>query len=398
MLTQEPIMLLNYPIGSGSVDDGEFYVDGALFQRELLELDGMGFKRIQLYINCPGGNVVEGYNICNAILKSKTPVDTYNVGLAASMAGAIFMMGRQRIMADYSILMIHNPFNPEGGGDKNQLESMRKSMVTMIASKSNLKDDEIAYLCNRETYLGSAECFQKGFCTSVEVTKESNRKGMPLGTQAMWKEANLIQSNLFNNKITMSTENAAPALQAKIGISLIASYLGLNTEATEASVLNEVKNKINTEILARTKAEDRIVEMQKAFDKISAELVEAKKKYQDTVDAAAQAKVEADKIAAEEKVKAEASAKEVLKTAAKTMVATFVGKKIKTEEAAKWEATAEKIGVDEAKALIENLPLNATAASAQAAAKNTGDDVKPLETTATAMMAKIQAATKKRIA
>ena len=398
MSTQEPIMLLNYPIGSGSVEDGEFYVDGALFQRELLELDGMGFKRIQLYINCPGGNVVEGYNICNAILKSKTPVDTYDVGIAASMAGAIFMMGRQRVMADYSILMIHNPFNPDGGGDKNQLEAMRQSMVTMIASKSNLKDSEIAYLCNRETYLGSAECFQKGFCTSVEVTKESNQKRMPLGTQAMWKEANLIQSNLFNNKITMSAENAAPAIQAKIGISLIASYLGLNTEATEASVLNEIKNKMNTEILARTKAEDRIVEMQKAFDKISAELTEAKKKYQDTVDAAAQAKVESDKIAADLKIKAESEAKEAKKIAAKAMVATFVGKKIKTEEAAKWEATAETIGVEEAKALIEGLPLNATAASAQAAAKNGGDETKPIETTATAMMAKIQAATKKRTA
>ena len=70
---------------------------------QLLYLDHSDSKKdISLYINSPGGVVMDGYNIYNAILRSKTPVDTYNVGIAASIAGVIFMAGRKDI-SFYSI-------------------------------------------------------------------------------------------------------------------------------------------------------------------------------------------------------------------------------------------------------------------------------------------------------
>ena len=80
----EPIMLINSHIGFDP-EDG-MGVDGAQFQRELLELDSMGKKRIQVWINSPGGNVMDGYNIFSAICDSKTPVDTYAKGVVASIA------------------------------------------------------------------------------------------------------------------------------------------------------------------------------------------------------------------------------------------------------------------------------------------------------------------------
>ena len=81
--SDEPIMLINKHIGF-DLDEGQG-IDGSLFQEELLKLDSLGKKRIQVWINSPGGVVMDGYNIFNAILKSKTKVDTYNVGIAASI-------------------------------------------------------------------------------------------------------------------------------------------------------------------------------------------------------------------------------------------------------------------------------------------------------------------------
>jgi ATP-dependent Clp protease protease subunit len=62
----------------------------------------MDKKRIQVWINSPGGDVDDGYNIYNAMLKTKTKVDTHCYGMAASMAGAIFQAGHRRTMADYA--------------------------------------------------------------------------------------------------------------------------------------------------------------------------------------------------------------------------------------------------------------------------------------------------------
>ena len=101
----EPIMLINTHIGFDE-ENGQG-IDGAQFQRELLYLDGLGKKRIQVWINSIGGVVMDGYNIASAILKTKTPVDTYNVGMSASIAGVIFMCGRNRIMLDYAQFMMH---------------------------------------------------------------------------------------------------------------------------------------------------------------------------------------------------------------------------------------------------------------------------------------------------
>ena len=101
--SDEPIMLINKHIGYDESDG--MGIDGAEFERELMTLDTMKKKRIQVWINSPGGMVLDGWSIYNSILKTKTKVDTYCVGIAASIAGVIFQAGRERNMADYGILM-----------------------------------------------------------------------------------------------------------------------------------------------------------------------------------------------------------------------------------------------------------------------------------------------------
>ena len=120
--SDEPIMLIDKHIGFDE-KDGQG-IDGAIFCRELIELDSLNKKSIKVWINSEGGIVMDGYNIYNAILKTKTKVDTVCVGIAASISAVIFQAGRNRIMNEYALLMYHNPY---GGND---VELKKNEVVT----------------------------------------------------------------------------------------------------------------------------------------------------------------------------------------------------------------------------------------------------------------------------
>ena len=88
--TDEPVMLVNKHIGMDE-EDGEGIM-GDQFQSELMYLDTLNKKRIKVVICSPGGSVIEGMKMYNAVLTTKTKVDTYNGGIAASIAGVLFQI------------------------------------------------------------------------------------------------------------------------------------------------------------------------------------------------------------------------------------------------------------------------------------------------------------------
>lgn len=143
-----------------------------------------------------------------------------------------------------------------------------------------------------------------------------------------------------------------------IGLSLIANYLGLNTEATENSILTEVQARINTEILNRNKAEDEVAKFKKELDKMKADADEASdkfKKMEDTYNALV-AKNAADATDVANKIKAAEDAAKAVE--AKNMVEGFVKVgKIKAEAVAKWVPLA-VADFDGIKNMLEELPIN----------------------------------------
>lgn len=399
--TDEPIMMLDQQIGPDKDDSNTPYIDGAEFQRELLELDNQGYKCIKIYINSPGGNVLSGWNICNAICNSKTPVDTYNIGLAASMAAVIFMAGRKRIMTDYSSMMVHAPF---GGTDNQMLAAMREGCIKLLSAKCSIDEKEVSYLVDRETWMYPAECLAKGFCTEIQYTADANVKRMPkVNAMAMWKEAKAIQANIFpnsNNNSFMDTPN----FRAN-GLSSISSYLGLNVEAAENSVLSEVKARITSAINAKEDAESQLAKMKKVLDKQKADYDEMLDKYNQAQAAIAgfkQKETEAQaKVATDAKAAADAliiEQEKVRKIEAKATIEKYVPTgRIVAEVVDMFVEQAMKTSIPEVVALIEKIPLNKSAASAtsvnttSAAARDTTVDPSKVAANAMTYQAEIQA-------
>ena len=65
-------------------------------------------KPIILYINSPGGSVIDGYGLIDAILCSKTPVYTVNQALCASMGFLIFLAGQKRFSMPRSEFLLQS--------------------------------------------------------------------------------------------------------------------------------------------------------------------------------------------------------------------------------------------------------------------------------------------------
>lgn len=345
--SDEPIMLLNKHIGFDS-EDG-MGIDGSLFQQELLQLDSMGKKRIVVWINSPGGNVMDGYNIFSAISKTKTPVDTYNCGVAASIAGVIFMAGRKRTMADYASLMIHPP---SGSSDKKAMESFRASLITALSANANVSEDEVGYLMDRTTWLNAAECFAKGFCNEIEATSEQNKKRMK---QASDVKAMFAISNSIKGFTTITNKS--------IVMTKVTMKLGLNDAATEdnvVSAIKEIEDKAYNAEVAKIAAENKVKEIENAT---KAEKEDLAKKLKEAEDAKAAVSANYDKLKAEydamvtDKLAAE---KATLEVKAKNMVEGYAkAGRIKNEASVilKWTNKAVE-NYEETEELIKDLPLS----------------------------------------
>lgn len=327
----EPIMLLNRQIGRTHTEDGYWdgieYVDGHEFAAELLRLDNMGKKRIQVWINSPGGYVTEGMSIFSAILKSKTPVDTYNVGVAASIAGAVFMAGRRRVMADYAQFMMH-PVS--GGTDAAALDAFKTSTITMLQSKSGLTPEMIAQLMEVTTWMGAAECFEKGICTDIEATRDGNKRYMPSGdVKAMLSYSNNILTDLLpkpRNTMVKITNKLNLAEGSNEDVILAAINRLEEARTTAENRATEVQNSL-------TEAEARVADLQAQLDAANTELAAAKE--------------------------AEAAATEAAATQAATELVNSFTDRIGTAEEAvtKWVNLA-KTDMTGTKAMLEALPLN----------------------------------------
>ena len=217
-------MLINKHIGYD--EQMGMGIDGSLFQEELLRLDTLGKKRIQVWINSEGGIVMDGYKIFNAILKSKTKVDTYNTGIAASIAAVIFQAGRKRVMADYSLLMYHNPY----GGDSVELKKMRESLAIMISERTGVEKEVVLKMMDRTTWITASEALTTGFCDEIEYTSDKNSKHG--NAKAMWTAGKEMANSILKPK-------------NKVNMNKVANKLGLNAEASEDSIVSEISSRVH---------------------------------------------------------------------------------------------------------------------------------------------------------
>lgn len=145
------------------------------------QLEEMGdVEQIDVYINSYGGEVAEGLAIYNALRRHKAKVRTVCDGFACSIASVIFMAGDERIMHEASALMIHNAWTwAEGNAAElrkqaDDLEKITQLSVEAYKAHSNLEEEVIKELMDKESWILPSEAMEYGFATATEKVESEN--------------------------------------------------------------------------------------------------------------------------------------------------------------------------------------------------------------------------------
>ena len=129
----------------------------------------------EIEINSPGGSVIQGVEMANAIKNCKAKIIAHVVGIAASMASVIACACDEIEMEEAIFMMIHDPWGyTEGNAEEMRkqasvLDQMKTIIMSFYRGKfKNRTEEEISALMSDETWYTGAECKENGLdCTVI---------------------------------------------------------------------------------------------------------------------------------------------------------------------------------------------------------------------------------------
>ena len=196
---------------------GAFGAGSKEFLADLGKLDG---QHIHLRINSPGGSVVEGPAIYNALRRHKGGVTVHIDALAASMASVIAMSGSPVYIADNALLMIHNPWTVSMGESKDLrkeadlLDKLKSTLVNAYTRKTGMDQAQVAEMMDAETWLDAVEAVALGFADAIEEGVAAAATATPEMLRARFDKFAKASSSMNQTEvITYSAEVAEQAAE-----------------------------------------------------------------------------------------------------------------------------------------------------------------------------------------
>ena len=130
-------------------------------------------KPITIFIMSYGGDLYQAYALISAILASKTPVRTVNMGVAMSAGLLILLAGHERYAMKYSTAMIHSG---SGGaqGTYEQMEEQQKNykklidmMRDYILERTDIDPKLFKKMCSKDWYITDQEQVDYGIVSKI---------------------------------------------------------------------------------------------------------------------------------------------------------------------------------------------------------------------------------------
>lgn len=147
-LMQDRIIFLSNEVSSDSMD---------VITAQMLYLDSVDNRDINLYINSPGGDCYSGLELVSVMDFIKSDVSTTILGMAASMGAVISSSGAKgkRFILPYSRFMIHQPSSAFGYSRftdsqiaLEEMKSVKDDLYEILSHNSGKSIEEVAQLCN----------------------------------------------------------------------------------------------------------------------------------------------------------------------------------------------------------------------------------------------------------
>jgi ATP-dependent Clp protease protease subunit len=134
-------------------------------------------KPINIYINSPGGLISSGLAIYDTMQYLECEVNTYCIGLAASMAALLLCAGSKgkRYALPHSRIMIHQPFGGVGGTSKDieiqakEIIHLKKTIAEIIHKHSGQPLEKVIEDSERDYFLSPQEAIKYGLIDNILV-------------------------------------------------------------------------------------------------------------------------------------------------------------------------------------------------------------------------------------
>lgn len=197
------------------------------------DLESLGGKDVTVRINSGGGDVFAAHAIHNQLVAYKGRVTVVIDGLAASAATIIAVAGDRIIMPSNALFMIHNPaigLSDYYGAEEllkaaEALNTIKGSIVAAYRKRCKASAEELAAMMDAETWMGAAECLEKGFVDEIQGSVSPVLNGSSLIVNSVnfdmknFKNRDALKACL-NKKLEVKTMNKLEAFLNSLGLKL----------------------------------------------------------------------------------------------------------------------------------------------------------------------------------
>lgn len=137
-------------------------------QAQLLYMNAVSNDPITIYVNSPGGYVIDGLAIYDTMRFVKSKIITVCTGMAASMASIILVGGDERKILPNAKVLIHQPWGGMGGTAADltiaveEINKDKKKLYEILSKHTGQPYEKIVEDSQRDFWLNAEEALAYG--------------------------------------------------------------------------------------------------------------------------------------------------------------------------------------------------------------------------------------------
>jgi ATP-dependent Clp endopeptidase proteolytic subunit ClpP len=205
----------------------DFFSEGVSADQFRTDLNALeNVKKINLHVNSPGGSVLEGIAIYNALNNHPAYITAYVDGWAASMASYIIMAADEIVMPGNTFLLIHEPWSCACGTaevfrkEAGELDKVEKPMVAAYVKKSGMSEDDVKQIMKQDELMPAQDALDYGFIDKIidpieiEDSAESNAVMFGKIFDAKQMKSGLKTLFAFKNNLKLTSKKGVRNMEA----------------------------------------------------------------------------------------------------------------------------------------------------------------------------------------
>ncbi len=182
MLLDNGIIFLDLPLDPRVTVNGNTVCSHVI--KSMLHLSVRKDKDINLYINCPGGDIDDTLAIYDTMKFLKCDIATYCLGSASSGAAVILAAGTKgkRFALPHSKIMIHQPWGYVGGQASDmriqaeEILKVKKTLCEILAASTGKSVEQVLKDTERDRYMSAQEALEYGIVDEIIEESRSKKK------------------------------------------------------------------------------------------------------------------------------------------------------------------------------------------------------------------------------